>query len=89
MRTTTLGSTGPQVGAIGLGCMGMTSSYDMATPRGVTTSATNSPGAGRNARPEHIRTSIDESLRRLGTDHVDLYHLADLDALPAPEGARY
>jgi aryl-alcohol dehydrogenase-like predicted oxidoreductase len=28
MRTTTLGSTGPQVGAIGLGCMGMTHAYD-------------------------------------------------------------
>ena len=28
MRTTTLGSKGPQVGAIGLGCMGMTHAYD-------------------------------------------------------------
>jgi aryl-alcohol dehydrogenase-like predicted oxidoreductase len=33
MRTTTLGSTGPEVGVIGLGCMGMTFSYDMETPR--------------------------------------------------------
>ena len=33
MRTTTLGTHGPQVGVIGLGCMGMTFSYDMATPR--------------------------------------------------------
>ena len=33
MRTTTLGSDGPEVGVIGLGCMGMTASYDMATPR--------------------------------------------------------
>lgn len=28
MRTTTLGTTGPEVGVIGLGCMGMTHAYD-------------------------------------------------------------
>jgi hypothetical protein len=137
MRTTTLGSTGPEVGVIGLGCMGMTS-YDMETPRDEATSISvvhraldlgmtlidtadaygprtneelvgpalasghreravlatkvglltdsvevanpggNSPGAGRDGRPEHVRASIDGSLRRLGTDHVDL--------LPAPPG---
>ena len=38
MRTTTLGSTGPEVGVIGLGCMGMTFSYDMETPRDDATS---------------------------------------------------
>ena len=31
MRTTTLGSHGPAVGIIGLGCMGMTHSYDLET----------------------------------------------------------
>src|ERR1700751_379923 len=132
MRTTALGSEGPAVGVIGLGCMGMTSSYDMSTPRddgtsiavihqalhlGVTLIDTadvygpftneelvgralagghrgravlapkavlitaspqaadtgnNSPGAARNGRPEHVRRSIDGSLRRLRTDHVDL-----------------
>jgi len=35
MRTTTLGRQGPEVGVIGLGCMGMTHSYDMAA-RGTT-----------------------------------------------------
>jgi len=144
MRTTTLGSDGPEVGVIGLGCMGMTASYDMATPRddatsiavvhqaldlgmtlidtadaygpytneelvgralagghrehavlatkvglvmggsglsgyGPSGSGTASPGAGRNGRPEHVRRSIDESLRRLGTDHVDLYQLHRVD----------
>jgi aryl-alcohol dehydrogenase-like predicted oxidoreductase len=44
-----------------------------------TNSGSTSPGLGRNARPEHIRTSIDESLRRLGTDHVDLYQLHRVD----------
>jgi aryl-alcohol dehydrogenase-like predicted oxidoreductase len=33
MRTTTLGACGPQVGVIGLGCMGMTHAYDLDTPR--------------------------------------------------------
>src|ERR1039457_4220598 len=38
MRTTTLGIAGPQVGVTGLGCMGMTASYDMETPRDAATS---------------------------------------------------
>jgi len=139
MRTTTLGSDGPRVGVIGLGCMGMTASYDMQTPRDEATSIAvihqaldlgmtlldtadaygpytneelvgralagghreravlatkvglladsveianpggNSPGGGRDGRPEHIRRSIDGSLRRLRTDHVDLYQLHRVD----------
>ncbi len=36
---------------------------------------------GIDGRPEYVRASIDESLQRLGTDHVDLYyqHRVDLD----------
>jgi aryl-alcohol dehydrogenase-like predicted oxidoreductase len=36
---------------------------------------------GIDGRPDYVRASIDESLRRLGTDHVDLYyqHRVDLD----------
>ena len=140
MRTTTLGSDGPDVGVIGLGCMGMTASYDLETPRDDATSiavihqaldmgmtlidtadaygpftneelvgkalaggyreravlatkvglvmgdtgaqvgpGTASPGAGRNGRPEHVRESIDSSLRRLNTDHVELYQLHRVD----------
>ncbi len=139
MRTTTLGSNGPEVGVIGLGCMGMTFSYDMQTPRDDATStavihqalylgmtlidtadaygphtneelvgralagghrdravlatkvgivrdsveaadpANSSAGRARDGRPEHIRASIDGSLRRLGTDHVDLYQLHRVD----------
>jgi aryl-alcohol dehydrogenase-like predicted oxidoreductase len=145
MRTTTLGGGGPEVGVIGLGCMGMTYSYDMRTPRDDATSisvfhqaldlgmtlidtadaygpytneelvgralgghreravlatkvgliagspaaanpANNSPGAARDGRPEHVRQSIDGSLRRLGTDHVDLYQLHRVDpAVPLEE----
>jgi aryl-alcohol dehydrogenase-like predicted oxidoreductase len=139
MRTTTLGSNGPEVGVIGLGCMGMTFSYDMETPRdeaisisvihqalelgmtlidtadaygphtneelvgralasghreravlatkvGLLTDSVeavnpggSSPGAGRDGRPEHVRKSIDGSLRRLRADYVDLYQLHRVD----------
>jgi aryl-alcohol dehydrogenase-like predicted oxidoreductase len=138
MQTTTLGAGGPQVGVIGLGCMGMTHAYDLDTPRddrqsiGVIHQAlelgmnlidtadvygpytneelvgqaladrreravlatkvglvwdgpdaaatgTSSRGVGRNGRPEYVRTSIDDSLRRLQTDHVDLYQLHRVD----------
>ena len=36
---------------------------------------------GIDGRPEYVHASIDESLQRLGTDHVDLYyqHRVDLD----------
>lgn len=33
----------------------------------------------RNGRPEYVRASLDESLKRLGTDHVDLYYLHRVD----------
>ena len=139
MRTTTLGTNGPEVGVIGLGCMGMTHSYDMETPRDNATSiaviqqaldlgmtlidtadvygpytneelvgralahgyrdravlatkvgltadtvqvanpGSSSPGAARNGHPEHVRQSIDDSLRRLRTGHVDLYQLHRVD----------
>jgi aryl-alcohol dehydrogenase-like predicted oxidoreductase len=139
MRTTTLGTDGPAVGVIGLGCMGMTHSYDLETPRDNATSiavihqaldlgmtlidtadvygpftnedlvgralagghrdravlatkvglvsdtvqvadpGSSSPGAARNGRPEHVRASIDASLGRLRTDHVDLYQLHRVD----------
>jgi len=36
-------------------------------------------GIGRNGRPEHVRAAIDASLRRLGTDRVDLWQLHRVD----------
>jgi len=147
VRKATLGSSGPEIGGIGLGCMGLTASYDLETPRNDATSIavihravdmgmtlidtadaygpfTNeelvgralaggyreravlatkvglvqddiganpapgaaSPGAGRNGRPDHVRASIDGSLRRLNTDYVDLYQLHRVDpAVPLEE----
>ncbi|WP_441246779.1 aldo/keto reductase [Kitasatospora sp. McL0602] len=130
MRTTTLGADGPEVGVVGLGCMGMTWAYDPngrddtasvevlrsaldlgvrlidtadiygpydneeLVGRGLTpeyreravlaTKVGLVPGTGdlrvgNNGRPEHVRSAIDASLRRLGTDHVDLYQLHRVD----------
>ncbi|MCX5213760.1 aldo/keto reductase [Kitasatospora sp. NBC_00240] len=130
MRSSTLGAGGPEVGVVGLGCMGMTWAYDPsgrddATSTGVIRAALDlgvtlidtadvygpysneelvgaALGGGyreravlatkvglvvsdgerpvvNNGRPDHIRRSIDESLRRLGTDHVDLYQLHRVD----------
>jgi aryl-alcohol dehydrogenase-like predicted oxidoreductase len=137
----TLGRDGTTVGVLGLGCMGMTASYDLETPRDDATSiavihqaldlgmtlidtadaygpftneelvgqaladgnreravlatkvglvageppppnarsGTPAPGSGRNGRPEHVRQSIDGSLRRLDAEYVDLYQLHRVD----------
>ncbi|WP_424951293.1 aldo/keto reductase [Deinococcus sp.] len=36
--------------------------------------------AGKGAKPEYIRKAIGDSLKRLGTDHIDLYQLHTPDA---------
>src|SRR3712207_2643974 len=129
MRQRRLGTNGPKVGAVGLGCMGMTTAYDtnerddeesvrvihraielgvvlidtaevygpyeneelvgralaaramrervvLATKTGL---VREDGGIRRDGRPERIREAIDGSLRRLGTDHVDLYYLHRVD----------
>jgi aryl-alcohol dehydrogenase-like predicted oxidoreductase len=136
VRQRRLGTNGPEVGAVGLGCMGMTSLYDtserddeesvrvihravelgavlidtaevygpyeneelvgraladddlrervvLATKTGVVLEDTR---ARPDGHPERIRKAIDGSLRRLGTDHVDLYYLHRVDpAVPIEE----
>ncbi len=138
MRTRTLGTGGPTVGEIGLGCMGMSFAYgspesrddtssvgvirraidlgmtfvdtadmygphtnellvgaalrdgyrDRATlatkvgltrPTGAAPTELGASASGRNGRPDYIHASIDASLQRLGTDHVDLYQLHRVD----------
>ena len=130
--TRTLGPSGPTVGALGLGCMGMSWGYDsagrddaqavevirraleigvtlldtsdmygpftneelvgralegrrdeafVATKGGLVVDDPETKAIHRDGRPEHMREALDGSLRRLGTDHVDLYqlHRADPD----------
>ncbi len=127
----TLGAAGPEVGAVGLGCMGMSWAYSpadrdddasvgviqRALDLGVTLIDTSDvygpfhneelvgraladcrdaavlatkgglvadmesrrPSLSRNGRPEHLRAAIEDSLRRLQTDHIDLYYLHRVD----------
>ena len=37
-------------------------------------------GAGQGAHPDYIRSAVDASLRRLGTDYIDLYQLHTPDS---------
>ncbi|MDJ0394382.1 aldo/keto reductase [Rhodococcus sp. G-MC3] len=126
--TRTLWKNGPEVGSVGLGCMGMTWAYKadeqsetpdhvighaldigvnfidtadvygpftneevvgkalgsrrsevtLATKGGLVSHVGDAGEpiiSGPNGHPEHLRTAIDDSLRRLGVDHVDLYYL--------------
>ncbi len=121
-----LGASGIEVGAVGLGCMGMSWAYGaaerddersiavirraieigvtlidtadmygpftneelvgralegrrdevvLATKGGLVVDDPATASLHRDGRPEHIRSAIDASLERLGTDHVDLYQL--------------
>ena len=45
-------------------------------------------GTERNSRPEHIRDAVEGSLRRLGTDHIDLLYQHRIDpAVPIEDVA--
>jgi aryl-alcohol dehydrogenase-like predicted oxidoreductase len=139
MKQRTLGSNGPAVSAVGLGCMSMTGAYDVTAPDradsiavirravelGVTffdTAEVYGPftnedivgealepyrddvviatkfgfafeengveGGGLSSDPSSIRRAVEGSLRRLRTDHIDLYYQHRVDpAVPIEDVA--
>ncbi|MFD5625810.1 aldo/keto reductase [Streptomyces sp. NPDC127072] len=53
---------------------------------GVTLDETGEFVGGPNGRPDYLRGCVEGSLRRLGTDHIDLYYLHRVDpAVPVEE----
>ncbi|HEY5011389.1 MAG TPA: aldo/keto reductase [Acidimicrobiia bacterium] len=66
---------------VGRGLAGRRDEVVLATKFGLLPGPGTSRGspAGIDGSPQHVRASIDASLRRLGVDHVDLWYLHRLD----------
>jgi aryl-alcohol dehydrogenase-like predicted oxidoreductase len=91
LRAVDLGSTmldtadiyGPHISeeAVGKAIAGRRDDVVLATKFGIISPARNGKPGIVNGTPEYVRSSVEGSLSRLGTDHIDLYyqHRADLN----------
>jgi aryl-alcohol dehydrogenase-like predicted oxidoreductase len=64
---------------IGRAIAGHRDDFVVATKFGIVSGPFGGREAKINGRPEYVRESIERSLRRLGSDHVDLYYLHRVD----------
>lgn len=76
------GTTAYNEEAVGMGIRGIRDKLILATKCGVLHSYS---GLTMDSRPETIRKSIEGSLKRLGTDYVDLYYQHRIDPKVEPE----
>ena len=65
--------------AVGMSLRGRRDEATIATKVGLLVGPNGGYPLSNDARPERIAVEIDASLRRLGTDHIDLYYLHRLD----------
>lgn len=68
-------SLGESEALLGRAIAGRRDQVVVATKFGMDMQGVNGDDGGRRGTPEYVRTAIEASLRRLGTDHVDLYQL--------------
>jgi aryl-alcohol dehydrogenase-like predicted oxidoreductase len=64
---------------VGRAIAGRRDEYEIATKFGFAIDPDNPTDRSIDGRPENVRRAIDGSLRRLGTDHVDLYYQHRID----------
>lgn len=64
---------------VGQALVGMRDEVVLATKGGLETTDPATHAVQRDGRPSHLRAAITGSLRRLGTDHVDVYYLHRVD----------
>src|SRR6478736_876538 len=81
MKKRTLGKSGLEVSALGLGCMSMSALYGPPADKSemIKLIRTAHDCGGTNSKPEHIKRVADTCLKRLRTDHIDLFYQHRVD----------